>query len=181
MRLFYAITFNSDIKDKLCAAMDEIKPYCKSGRFTANENLHLTLVFLGETPFNKVSLACKAADSVNMEPFSVTLSGIGRFKHKSGDILWIGAKPQQNLVKVYDILCAALKADGFKTENRAYSPHVTLARQAVLNAGTQNSLLDTGTAIELQVNKISLMKSERINGKLKYTEIYGRFLKGRNK
>lgn len=177
MRLFYAVTFDGDVKNKLCDVIDGIRPYCKSGRFTASENLHLTLVFLGETPFNRVALAREAADSADMEQFSVMLGGIGRFKHKGGDILWIGAKPQQNLIKIYDSLCASLKADGFKIESRAYSPHVTLARQAVLSAGTQNGLLCHGAEIELPVRKISLMKSERVNGKLTYTEIYAKPLK----
>ena len=190
MRLFYAITFNSDVKKKLCVVMDEIKPYCKSGRFTAAENLHLTLVFLGETPFDRIAAARKAADAVDLEPFSITLSGIGCFRHRGGDIIWIGAERSQKLLKIYECLCAGLKENGFKTEDRAYSPHVTLARQAVfsgdpncfLSHGASNiknaGLKTSGAVIELPVEKISLMKSERINGKLKYTEIYGKSLKG---
>ena len=178
MRLFYAVTFDGDVKNKLCDVIDAVRPCCESGRFSAAENLHLTLVFLGETPLNKVALARKAADSVNLGPFSVIISGIGRFRRSGGDILWIGVHPLQKLGKIYGCLCETLKSDGFKVESRPYRPHVTLARQAVLNDSMQNSLLSRGNEIELPVRKISLMKSERINGKLKYTEIYAKPLKG---
>ena len=50
MRLFTAINFDDNIKDALSAAISELKARGIRGTFTLRENLHLTLVFLGETP-----------------------------------------------------------------------------------------------------------------------------------
>jgi len=49
MRLFIAINFNDEIKDALCDASAELMAAAKRGRTPRRENLHLTLVFIGET------------------------------------------------------------------------------------------------------------------------------------
>ena len=57
MRLFIAINFNDYIKNELCSVMENLKKYTLRGRFTSRENLHLTIVFIGET--NKVEAVKK--------------------------------------------------------------------------------------------------------------------------
>ena len=49
MRLFIAINFSSEEKSKLFSIIADLKKYTVGGNFTRSENLHLTLVFLGET------------------------------------------------------------------------------------------------------------------------------------
>ncbi|HCR43139.1 MAG TPA: RNA 2',3'-cyclic phosphodiesterase [Ruminococcaceae bacterium] len=181
MRLFYAVTFGGDTKSRLGALMDKIRPYCTNGRFSEAENLHLTLAFLGEVPYCSVADAKRAADETEAAPFSAGLNGLGRFKRSGGDIIWIGVKKRKELSEIYVRLCAALRKNGFKTDSRPYAPHVTLARQAVLIPGAQKSLDAVGETINFPVGGISLMKSERINGKLRYTEIYSKPLKGGEK
>ena len=48
MRLFLAILFEEPVKDRLCEAMELIRRSTRTSRLTRRENLHLTLVFLGE-------------------------------------------------------------------------------------------------------------------------------------
>ena len=48
MRLFIAINFNTETCTQLLALRDELRIESQRGSFTAPENLHLTLVFLGE-------------------------------------------------------------------------------------------------------------------------------------
>lgn len=49
MRLFIAIDLNNEIKDILNHSIQELKRNSVSGNFTPLENLHLTVVFIGET------------------------------------------------------------------------------------------------------------------------------------
>ena len=71
MRLFIAINFDDKIKDELCLLTDELKNYSVSGNFTRRENLHLTLVFIGETPSNKITSIKSAIDNIQQQPFDI--------------------------------------------------------------------------------------------------------------
>lgn len=65
----------------------------------------------------------------------------------------------------------ALLENGFNIEKHIFKPHITLGRRVrFYNSIEKNILLDE--PLETKVNSISLMKSERINGKLIYMEIY---------
>lgn len=175
MRLFFAVIFNEDIKDKLYEVICGFKPCCESGRFTQRENLHLTLAFIGETAQTKIGLLKEALHAVNAKPFLLSIGGIGCFRRRGGDVFWAGIERTPELLDIHHHLCTQLQKRGFPVENRVYSPHLTLAREAVLKDGCDRGAF-TVPVIETPVEKISLMKSERIGGKLKYTPIDEKYL-----
>lgn len=171
MRLFIAILFSDGIKDKLCDAIDTLKQAAVRGNFTHRENLHLTLVFIGET--NRENEIEKAIDAVSAQPFTLSIGGFGKFRRNGGDIYWAGVKPSNELQHVYRQLYTALTAADFKLENREYRPHLTLGREVTLPDGWDKK--DTDSALQdvsMPVTAIHLMKSERFGGKLTYTSIY---------
>lgn len=177
MRLFIAINFDDKIKDELCLLTDQLKNYSVSGNFTRRENLHLTLVFIGETPSNKITSIKSAIDNIQQQPFDIKFTHIGKFKRTGGDIFWVGIDKMPALSSVYTQLYNNLTACGFNIESREYKPHLTLSRQMVLNLPLDyDNLNDYIPKQNITINKISLMKSERINGKLIYTEIYSKKL-----
>ena len=49
MRLFAAINFNNEVKQRIGLIQDQIRKKDPKGKFSLPENIHLTLVFLGET------------------------------------------------------------------------------------------------------------------------------------
>ncbi len=169
LRLFTAINFTDDVKRRLVGVQQQLKAITTGGRFSDEANLHLTLVFLGETPLSRVDNVKRAMETVNTDTFSITLEGMGRFKRDGGDIIWIGVKPSPILSNLHKQFSTALAAEGFTVEKREYKPHLTLAREAVLR-GDLNEI--KAPAIEVSVDRISLMKSEHIRGKLVYTEIF---------
>ncbi|MBQ5667264.1 MAG: hypothetical protein IIV40_03720, partial [Oscillospiraceae bacterium] len=70
-----------------------------------------------------------------------------------------------------------LKSLGLEPEEREFVPHITLARK--FKPGEKFSFEETGKLLPEKAvfaNRISLMKSERIEGVLRYTEIYSRKL-----
>lgn len=162
MRLFIAIQFSNDIKKGLISVMHELKKKGVGGNYTAADNLHLTLAFIGEVQNSDgVKLAMEAAA---FAPFMLSLTDLGNF----GDILWVGAKGGQKLKAYVKALGSALDAAGIKYDKKKFEPHITLVRKAS-NARPQ------GIAVpkkEMMVRKISLMKSEQKNGKVVYTEIF---------
>jgi RNA 2',3'-cyclic 3'-phosphodiesterase len=84
MRLFIAIKFTEEIKNQLCTAIGYLKEHAIHGNFTQKENLHLTLVFIGDTA--KTAEVARAMDMVQAQPFTLKISGLGKFRRDGGDI-----------------------------------------------------------------------------------------------
>lgn len=166
MRLFIAIDFNEEINNSLCDYMNVLKSHSLKGNFTQKENLHLTLVFIGET--KNASAVIQVMNSLNMSPFKMQIGGTGSFKRSEGEIYWVGVKRNESLLNLYNQLYIGLLNSGFKLEDREYKPHLTLGREFVLKDDFQGTFSDRS----IEVDKISLKKSEQINGKLTYTDVY---------
>ncbi|CUH93614.1 RNA 2',3'-cyclic phosphodiesterase [Herbinix luporum] len=175
MRLFTAITFEDQIKDSLWEAMEKLSFNVIKGSFTAKDNLHLTLNFIGET--KKIELVKEAMEeavfAANIKSFNLSIGGFGRFSRRDGDICFIGVKREENLLGIQKELTNRLKSAGFDLENREYKPHITLARRVRFAGGFRDDeLASLIVNLSQKVQKISLMKSEHINGRLTYTEIF---------
>jgi len=171
MRLFIAVLLTEEIKDALCDAMQRLKRSTLRGNFTRRENLHLTLAFIGET--TKTDTVKKAMNKLDAKQFSLTLSNVGRFKRDGGDIYWIGVEKSETLRKIHHQLYRELTAAGFVIDGREFKPHLTVAREVTVIDGFDAGVFSgTVPPMHMKVGKISLMKSERINGTLTYTEIY---------
>jgi 2'-5' RNA ligase len=167
LRLFIAINFDRETRSRLTALRDALRADSTQGRFSAPENLHLTLVFLGECDEKQATAARAAMDAVRFEPFAMGIGRLGRFRREGGDIWWAGVSECQQLAELQKELTKELTERGFRIERRKFSPHITLGREIVTKASP--------CAIEefgQRVNKIELIKSERIDGKLTYTAIY---------
>jgi len=172
MRLFIAVNFSEDIKTNLYTTAMRLKDRARYGNFSRRENLHLTLVFIGET--GKLSDVKAAMDKVAFSPFEIEMSRLGRFKRSGGDIYWVGVEKSDELSRIAGELSDNLRAAGFKIESREFKPHLTLAREVVME--DDFDMRDFSRSIKpmnFKVSRISLMKSERIAGKLTYSEVYG--------
>ncbi len=173
MRLFTAVRFDEPVKKRLCDIIEVLKRSARGGSFTRPENLHLTLVFLGEIDIVRVHSVKQVMDQVNEAPFALELSGVGRFVRDTGEILWVGANSCVPLLSVYNQLGDRLSQAGFSVKTRQYRPHLTLARQLHLPPDFDREELARQTGvIRVPVTGIDLMKSERVGGVLTYTRIH---------
>ena len=167
MRLFVAVNFNDTTCASLMALRDELRHKAVRGKFSVPENLHLTLVFLGECDAEQAARAKAAMDAVNLTSFTVTIDRIGRFRRDGGDIWWAGIREDKPLINLHQDLTDRLTSVGFELEKRRYSPHVTLGRE-VVSKESPREIEPFGETVSM----IELMKSEHIYGKLTYTAIY---------
>lgn len=177
MRLFYAILLEEQIRKDLCRSMQGMRQCFQSGRYSPEENLHLTLVFLGETPPARLDAAKKSLDAVKATPFPLRIGGIGCFRRPGGDIYWAGVERTPALSNAYNSLCGELKSRDFPVEKRAFHPHLTLIRQAVLKTDCDRSVFAVPTR-SMEVCSLCLMLSERRDGAMVYTKLYEKELKG---
>ena len=171
MRLFIAINFGENELDAFEAARDRLRERAGRANYSRRENLHLTLAFLGEQPQARLpdARAAMLAAAAGSQPFTLRFERSGRFRREGGDIWWLGAADCPALTALQSRLASELRARGFALEDRRFYPHLTLARR-VFGAADPRSLL--AGAVPCRVSGMSLMLSERPEGKLTYTELF---------
>lgn len=170
MRLFIAINFDQETKEKLLAVQRRLREFGR-GNFSRRENLHLTLAFLGEVSQNQIEQVCRAMDATTVSSMDLTFDHVGCFRRNGGDLWWIGLAENQSLISLQSRLSSHLATQGFLLERRRFSPHITLARELKLqDIPNRNKLL--GKSFHSNVQAVSLMSSERMGGKLTYREEY---------
>jgi 2'-5' RNA ligase len=99
--------------------------------WTKPKNIHITLAFLGDTHENKIlPLSEMLAEKCNgFEPFNLNLKGTGVFRsYNDPRIIWIGIMPSEKLIKLNSEIKDGLRNIGIKTEDRPFSPHITVGR-----------------------------------------------------
>lgn len=123
-RLFVAIRPPEAIRDLLLDVMDESADF----RWQSDEQLHLTLRFVGEVGRPLASDLAAALATLRSPSFELRLNGLGSFDRRSGGALWAGvepAEPVRALAARVERLC---QSAGLAPERRTFHPHITLAR-----------------------------------------------------
>jgi 2'-5' RNA ligase len=123
-RLFVAIRPPEAIRDLLIDAMDEGPDF----RWQDEEQLHLTLRFVGEVDRPVGSDLANALSRVRSAPFDARISGVGRFEQRSSGALWAGVEPKAPLAALAAKVERVCQSVGLEPERRAFYPHITLAR-----------------------------------------------------
>lgn len=177
MRLFIAINLDESTRIELTGIISRLQKEARQGSYTLPDNLHLTLIFLGEIEPREVDKIKQVMQGIQALPFEIQFSGWGSFKRREGDIHWIGIKGNDIIDDIHEQLFSELSRAGFKLEKRSFKPHLTIGRQIVTGSNFDPILFRQSIPdIKMITDRISLMKSERINGRLTYTEVYGKML-----
>lgn len=129
-RLFVAIRPPGDIRDLLIDSMDEGPGL----RWVGDDQLHLTLRFIGEVERPLAADIAAALGRLNFPSFELRISGVGRFDRRAGGALWAGVKPKKPVAELAAKADRACVEAGLEPERRAFHPHVTLARWNRANA-----------------------------------------------
>ena len=99
-------------------------------RWTRAEGIHLTLKFLGGISDRQVAEVTEALASLGpFERFPVEVKGFGFFPGaRRPRVFWVGVEAPAALVELAGRVEAAMEKLGFTPEQRAFTPHLTLAR-----------------------------------------------------
>ena len=166
MRLFIAINFTRNTLTRLLEIQDDLRGQSSYGRYTHVDNMHLTLVFLGECDSRKAAAAKAAMDEIDFNPFYIAVDHIGRFRRDGGDIWWAGIRENAKLLELQGGLAYSLAFSGFEIERRKFSPHITIGRE-IITPAVPWDIKPFGEPI----GRVDLMQSERIGGRLTYSPI----------
>lgn len=123
-RLFIAIRPPEAIRDLLIDAMDDGPEL----RWVGDEQLHLTLRFVGEVERPLANDLAAALSRLRSGRFELRLCGLGRFDQRNGGALWAGVEPKQPVAALAAKVERACQEVGLEPERRAFHPHITLAR-----------------------------------------------------
>ena len=124
-RLFVALRPPPVIRLRMGATMAGVA----NARWQDDEQLHLTLRFIGEVERLQAEDIAAALGSIHADAPSASLSGMGRFGRRGRtDTLWAGIAPQEPLAHLHRKVDRACVRAGVAPDTRAYLPHVTLAR-----------------------------------------------------
>lgn len=136
MRIFIALDIPGEIRARMLEYVERVRPPAPEARWARPEGLHVTLKFIGEVSDTRGEEIKTALSPVKGAPFDVTFLGVGFFPSpKSPRVFWIGVQGGEALAWLAAAIDNATARLGIAKEERAYSPHLTLARAASGPAG----------------------------------------------
>ena len=130
MRAFIAIDLPPEIHNELAQCQATFRGLCPDARWTRPEGIHLTLKFLGEIADAQVGKVTQALATLGaIATFPVEIKGFGFFPDaRRPRVFWAGVVSPPELAQLARRIEDALETVGVPREQRAYSPHLTLAR-----------------------------------------------------
>ncbi len=163
-RIFIAIRFPENFKSTLVDVQKELKRRGVEGNYCPYGNMHLTLAFIGES--YDLSAIRRAVSEVEFEPFELLTDALDSFQTKNGAVIWVGINEIDAVSALASLLRERLTANGVKYKLTEFYPHISLIRQP------SSVLTDISVkTASMLVDRIYVMKSERIDGELVYSEI----------
>ena len=129
MRIFVALDLDDDIRQRIHTFMHGVQNFAPDARWVNAASLHVTLKFIGEKPIEIVEQIKSGLAQVRAEPIEITFGGYGFFPTaKAVRVFWVGIKAGSQLADLASKVDDITKPLGVPEENRAFSPHLTLAR-----------------------------------------------------
>lgn len=172
MRIFYAVNFDNETSENLLKLQEDLKGHVRSGRWARDENLHMTLHFIGEIDKEELHIYKNALDeaAAAAEPFSVRFTSYGSFRQGTQDLIYVKTK---NTGDMLQIISGFLKNSLKTGDTKPLKPHITLVRRAEMNHTTLKVLKKMRFNIPpSEIKSIELMESRNVDGELTYTPLY---------
>ena len=133
IRTFIAVDVGTIIRDRLIEMQASLAKEVADVKWVEPDNLHLTLLFLGEVNDRDLLTVCRCVSkaTVARAAFPLEVRGIGCFPNpRRPRVLWAGiAEGAEELIALHADLEPPLLEQGcYRREERRYTPHITLGR-----------------------------------------------------
>jgi len=157
-RLFVAVELDDKIKESIISSCAAFSDDVLKAKYTSIENMHLTMKFIGEWPFNDIIDIIDILNDVKktFTPFDMKFEGMGGFPNEYNPrIIWVGCISKE-IIGLVNSIEQNLSKLGIKKEQRSFSPHITIARvKNVLNRDDVNDII--------KENKDTAFGSQRVD------------------
>jgi len=129
MRIFIGIDLDSEIRGRISRFLEGVQGFAPDAKWVRPESLHVTLKFIGEQTPEQVEAITERLRRVDSGAFEVRCAGYGFFPtSKAPRVFWIGIQAGPQLAALAESIDVAVGELGIPREDRAFSPHLTLAR-----------------------------------------------------
>ncbi len=182
LRLFVALAFPDEVRVELRRVAGAMRAFSPGGARWANvDGAHLTLRFIGSTPPDAAPPLGEAIVRAagGLAPFELSLGGAGVFPSRGAPrVLWVGVGGALDaLTTLRNNVESALAEAGIPNDERAFAPHVTLARvNARLSRDESRALRESVAALDVRripfaVEEVSLYHSDLLPTGAVYTRL----------
>src|ERR1019366_3735971 len=131
MRLFIALDIPDAIRDRIARFLEGVSGFAPAARGANPESPHVTLKFIGKHPDSAVEQIKHALSTIESGAPEIHLRGYGFFPTaKSARVFWIGIEATPQLGALAAAIDNKMPGLGIPKEDRAFSPHLTLARRS---------------------------------------------------
>lgn len=131
MRVFVALDIEDEIRARIAEFVERVRAYAPQARWVSVESLHVTLKFIGEQPDGAVKKIEEALSAISAPAIQVRFSRTGFFPTaKAARVFWAGIQADAALADLATRIDDSVAKLGIPKEQRAFSPHLTLARAA---------------------------------------------------
>lgn len=126
MRLFVGIGLEPQAAQDLERMLEPLAASARDLRCSEPESWHVTLLFLGAATDEQAACLVEKLGGIQAARVPVQIAGLGFFERAGA--FWAGVELTAELLALQQKVTAATRACGFVPEDRAYNPHITLAR-----------------------------------------------------
>ena len=179
-RVFCAIEFPATVSQRASEHIRRLRQQVSdsSASWNRDEKFHLTIKFLGEIPRLRVSNLSSAAQRTtsNLSRFDLIVTGTGSFPPKGPPkVLWLGIDdPSGNLGVLHKHLEEECDREGFAREERAFRPHLTMARLRKPQGARELAAAHKEmrfSPVTFPVSELLVIRSELSSSGSKYTTV----------
>jgi 2'-5' RNA ligase len=149
-RTFIAIEAFDEVHASALTVIDRLRSTATNVKWVEPDNLHWTLQFLGDLTDTEMAEVCMRTvrTAAKHEGFTIEAKAVGAFPSITRPrTLWLGAgEGAEEMIALQSDIERSLRALGFRGENRAFVPHLTLGR---VNRG------DAGRTLSERLEKLA--------------------------
>jgi len=128
IRCFLSLSLPDDVSDALMDVQDGVR----NARWIEEENLHLTLAFLGDCTPSELTALDAELDRLRVDPFDLEVAGVGAFGGGKPHTLYAALAPSEPLTRLAAKIDRLARESGVgevaAAHRRKFHPHITLAR-----------------------------------------------------
>ncbi len=163
MRLFVSVSLTPQMKKHIYTCREKLKRKSEGGRFSSEENFHITLAFIGE--LEKPDTVKNALQNIEFSPFEISTGNYGFF----GTVAFVEVDSHGSELRgLSDKVRTSLKDCSIPFDKKRFSPHITVGRDVRVK-DLPSDITDTA---KMTVTEFSLMSSEFTAGRRIYKKIF---------
>ncbi len=131
MRLFIAVDVEEpSIVSRVAMVKSTIQSLNVPVKLVEDENLHITLLFIGEVSEYAAESIKEALSTLSFRSFKIKLKGIGAFPSPGRPrVVWVGVdEGEEELVKLHREVLSRVRKAGIQVSKQEFKPHLTIGR-----------------------------------------------------